>query len=390
MRKSVLGLILASAIVAGAAVADEGAAMRPAPPSATASPQDPPGESGGYADPKEEAQRRAATSEAACIACHEKARPELVRAWRESAHAAKGVGCVDCHGRDHSTMFSAKGAVSEATCAGCHKEEGAQFARSGHARAWTTLASSPRFEDEPAGLREATCAACHRVGEKDRLDASVGRCDACHAGHAFSAAEARRPEACATCHAGPEHPQADAFAGSKHGALFAAGAKDAPTCASCHMPRGAHDTSATVTTEAGLSSEKRDERRAAAIAVCAPCHATRFADEALATGDAVRKDGDALLARARALLEGLDKDGLLRPARDRAKPLVLGPGQLEHAGSALERRYFKMWRAYAEDAWKAAYHQAPALARAGGSTPLREGLAWIEDEAARLRKEAKQ
>jgi len=101
------------------------------------------------------------------------------------------------------------------------------------------------------------CGGCHRVG----LDG--GKCDSCHTRHLFSAAEARRPEACATCHMGFDHPQWEMYSTSKHGALYmqtahktnwevplkdwfkeaATGYPDsprAPTCAFCHMPAGDH------------------------------------------------------------------------------------------------------------------------------------------------------
>ncbi|NOY64512.1 MAG: hypothetical protein GXO97_03835, partial [Nitrospirae bacterium] len=82
-------------------------------------------------------------------------------------------------------------------------------------------------------------------------DGSVGTCTACHTRHAFSIAEARKPEACGQCHLGPDHPQTEIYEESKHGAIFAAkgehwnwdvpsgqwGPRDieAPTCATCHM-----------------------------------------------------------------------------------------------------------------------------------------------------------
>jgi hypothetical protein len=101
------------------------------------------------------------------------------------------------------------------------------------------------------------CGGCHRIGF------DTGRCDSCHTRHLFSAAEARRPEACATCHMGFDHPQWEMYSTSKHGVLYsqnaahwdwtvplgdwfkdptAAGAATprSPTCAFCHMPEGDH------------------------------------------------------------------------------------------------------------------------------------------------------
>jgi hypothetical protein len=117
----------------------------------------------------------------------------------------------------------------------------------------------PTTKDQPRALMDGMkgCGGCHRVG----FDG--GRCDSCHTRHLFSAAEARRPEACATCHMGFDHPQWEMYSTSKHGAIYAqtahktnwevplkdwykeaaAGYPDsprAPTCAFCHMPGGDH------------------------------------------------------------------------------------------------------------------------------------------------------
>jgi hypothetical protein len=101
------------------------------------------------------------------------------------------------------------------------------------------------------------CGGCHRVGYDG------GRCDSCHTRHLFSAAEARRPEACGTCHMGFDHPQWDMYMNSKHGMIYRENAQQwdwskplgdwfkeaskadattprTPTCAFCHMPGGDH------------------------------------------------------------------------------------------------------------------------------------------------------
>jgi len=389
-----------------------------ATPTAAPAPYAPPA-TGYEGDPSDERERAAATSAPACISCHEKARPLLVQAWRESAHARKGVGCKECHGGDHSRIFAARGAVSAGTCAACHTEEARTFAASAHARAHDDMVASPRFLDEPPALRAATCNGCHDIGLRDPIDGSVGRCDACHPGHGFSAAAARRPEACASCHSGPEHPQAEAYAASRHGALIAAAGEEAAgaaTCASCHMGAAGHDTGALVTDAPGLDALERERRRSAAIASCAPCHATRFAADALKAADGVKREAEALLDRARAVIEALAQDGLLPKATTPTSTAtaasasaragaetsarghgaahahggapILGGRQLQHAGSAIERRYFEMWREHGPASWKAAYHQAPGVVRALGAVPLRASLAWIEEEAARLRREA--
>ncbi len=81
-------------------------------------------------------------------------------------------------------------------------------------------------------------------------DGGVGNCNACHTRHAFSAAEARQPAACATCHLGPDHPDIEIFDSSQHGHIFETHRDEynfktgkqipgktiaGPTCFTCHM-----------------------------------------------------------------------------------------------------------------------------------------------------------
>ena len=42
-------------------------------------------------------------------------------------------------------------------------------------------------------------------------DGATGSCTACHSRHKFSIAEARNPNACASCHLGPDHPNIEIF-----------------------------------------------------------------------------------------------------------------------------------------------------------------------------------
>ncbi|MFM2096745.1 MAG: hypothetical protein RIS70_3869, partial [Planctomycetota bacterium] len=32
-----------------------------------------------------------------CVECHDKSTPGIIDHWKGSTHAAKGVGCVECH-----------------------------------------------------------------------------------------------------------------------------------------------------------------------------------------------------------------------------------------------------------------------------------------------------
>jgi hypothetical protein len=187
--------------------------------------------------------------------------------------------------------FSVSLLVTPKDCARCHEREYQEFSRSHHARAGEILASLDNVLAEkaagmPGNIADAAngCWQCHgsivrfqrdgkgeiarnpSTGEPKVLpstwpnsgigrinpDGTKGSCNACHSRHAFEAKVARSPENCGKCHLGPDHPQAEIYAESKHGIAFAANrdrmaldkerswvlGKDysaAPTCTTCHI-----------------------------------------------------------------------------------------------------------------------------------------------------------
>ena len=65
-----------------------------------------------------------------CLQCHGPLTPALAAEWRQSAHAAKGVGCYECHRADKTNpgAFEHNGAtitviVSPKDCGSCHQAE---------------------------------------------------------------------------------------------------------------------------------------------------------------------------------------------------------------------------------------------------------------------------
>lgn len=216
----------------------------------------------------------------ACLACHAESTPGVVEQWRGSVHAKKGVDCYSCHRanpKDPAT-FEHYGQqiaviVTPGYCAQCHAKETEQFEKSHHARAAQFIGSLDNMlgeivEGGPAAVNG--CRQCHGsevkyVGDgkfdaatwpnsgigRVNPDGTKGTCAACHGRHAFSSAQARQPENCGKCQMGPDHPQAEIYAESKHGIQFRANiakmnlnskrwivGKDysaAPTCATCHM-----------------------------------------------------------------------------------------------------------------------------------------------------------
>jgi len=230
-----------------------------------------------------------------CIDCHSDESPGMVADWAKSRHAHANVTCIDCHAAGPADADICKkhldwektpvtALVSPKDCSRCHPTEAAQYQKSKHARTleivwkidpWMNHGLNNTIE------RLTGCQYCHGSivkvsdGELDpgtwpnvgvgriNPDGSKGSCSSCHTRHLFSVAEARKPEACGQCHLGPDHPQVEIYAESKHGAIYhaegdrwnwdaAAGAwapgadYRAPTCSVCHMSQvgevaGTHD-----------------------------------------------------------------------------------------------------------------------------------------------------
>jgi hydroxylamine dehydrogenase len=347
-----------------------------------------------------------------CVGCHEKTNPTMVAAWQQSSHAAKGVGCAACHGDNHSRIFEVKGAVSAAVCGACHAKELKEFDRSLHAVAMDMLKTDPRFDRLSPVMADQSCVACHKIGTKFP-DGSRGQCNSCHSGHSFSSAEARRPEACVICHTGPDHPQLEMWQASKHGQLFAAEAtrSQAPTCVTCHLPAGTHDTGIGLTLGnvangavlepsnapvkmRSITLAEAERHRAVMVKSCLPCHSSRLSAESLEKADQVKVEADALLGEAAELMARLQQDGLIGGPSQRAiQPATpdraVSPGLIPdfEGPTHVEQRYFDMVKFHHATTFKGAYHQSPVHTHNLGFLRLKQDLNFIRTEAARLRKE---
>ncbi|MEZ6116492.1 MAG: multiheme c-type cytochrome [Pirellulaceae bacterium] len=87
-----------------------------------------------------------------CVSCHQQSSPGIIDHWTGSTHAAKGIGCVECHKAnpgdadafDHYGSLIAT-VVTPKDCGQCHKAETDEFIASHHAKAGNILASLDNF-----------------------------------------------------------------------------------------------------------------------------------------------------------------------------------------------------------------------------------------------------
>jgi hydroxylamine dehydrogenase len=408
---------------------------------------------------------------ASCATCHQDRNPTIVRQFASSAMGTAGVQnarvtwpqpqitCADCHGTDHTVITRSKGRVPELRCAACHPQIYQEHVTdAGHSYGpgpagigtnWERNYAVPHYSQMPRKVMEMGCDPCHAQAGATAdslwsdslmqyIDTSSltyrNGCIACHTRHAFSLEEARKPEACYTCHMGPDHPNFEAYMSSKHGSIYAAEGGDwdwsapmaeaewdAPTCAYCHMlyvdSAGGRASSHNMTRKiiwgmgvqpAGgqledivVTPENR-EKRNAMVRVCVTCHSEVKAREYLRAADAHKLAGDALVVEAREILQGLYADELIDPSHGQtAAGLLQGPrftatelptqfAQHWPAGlyfnvSAIEREYFDMFFFSNLKSYKGAFHMSPDYAWWYGYADVLGHLARIRDEADGLR-----
>jgi hypothetical protein len=132
------------------------------------------------------------------------------------------------------------------------------------------------------------------------------------------------------------------------------------------------------------------ERRAEMIGVCATCHSSRFSEASLREADAIKTEGDEMLAEAAEILRALHAEGLVGEA---GLPLLLGGEQLRSdpsiPGSDLLDRFYRMWRFDQAWAFKGAYHSSPSVANRQSLPGLEEGLEYVRHGAQVLRQKGK-
>lgn len=393
-------------------------------------------------------------SDVDCVRCHKKYTPQIVSDWRLDKHSHPGkqkqVTCAACHGSDHKTSDDPEMAKipTPETCAECHKDQVAQFKAGKHAHAWAAMKAMPTTHALPVALTEGKkgCGGCHKIGLKSveetktlrKAGAGFGMasCDACHTRHLFSKQEAQQPQACQTCHMGFDHPQWEMYSGSKHGvrALLKQNKilpqqASAPTCQTCHMPKGDHEVRTSwgflavslplpedqqwaadrVTILQGLgvldpqgkptarlevvkaadvarlTKEDWQKERKRMLKICNQCHSWDFAKAELEKGDDVIREADHLMAEAIRIVAGLYQDGILRQPKEYsyAFPDLL---TFHDAPTPIEQRLWVMFLESRMRAFQGAFHANPDYALWYGWSAMRRDLAEIRAMGGELRR----
>lgn len=324
-----------------------------------------------------------------CVECHEKDTAGHTMAWKQSVHAnlseirnlAPGdpryykreklievernlvalgfldegqplseVSCMDCHVEilrvgqaDHKRDLRLPDA---AVCGICHLQEFAERESERDTLDWPQgqwPAGRPSHALDYHGMVELGMWAA--LAEREIAEGCVechsnqNTCDGCHTRHTFSAAEARRPEACATCHNGIAHNEFENYMLSKHGTIYqtsgqdwdwempladayAKGGQTAPTCATCHFEfkgKFGHNVvrkvrwAFTPTPEIAdnLADGWFEQRKEAWIATCTRCHSESFARAYQEMADESIKAGLGVQQEAKRVIEALHGDGML-------------------------------------------------------------------------------
>ena len=389
-----------------------------------------------------------AAAKSACIDCHKKVTPGVVKQHLEGKMSKKGVDCSSCHGSEHKTMDDAKLAMmpTPETCAGCHKKQTDQFKAGKHNLAWIASSSMPMMGHQPkavAGGDYKGCTSCHKIGVQPDADKTGYRyghaqCDSCHTRHSFKKSEAQDPRACQTCHMGFDHPQYEMYSASKHGVRYLLKQSKvlpnnvaAPTCQSCHMQNGQHEVRTAwgflavrlpmpenvVWREdrtailqalgildptgkptgrldvvkgaqvARLTQEDWQKERDKMIKTCNECHSVNFAKAELAKGDQIIADIDHLTAEAIRTIASLYKDGVLAKPSNYAYPF---PDLLtfQDAPTPIEQRLFVMFLEHRNRTFQGMFHNNPDYTWWYGYSELQRDLTEIKYMAQELRSRA--
>jgi hydroxylamine dehydrogenase len=318
------------------------------------------------------------------------------------------VGCIDCHmgvGRQSGHHARDLRLPDRATCGTCHVRQFAEAESERDTQVWPQKQWAPGHPshavDYTANLETATwaaltqrevaagCTMCHY---------NQAKCDGCHTRHDFSTVEARKPEACATCHNGVDHNEFEQYLLSKHGTRYQtqsahwdwnmplanalkSGKQTAPTCQTCHFEyKGQYSHNVTRKVRWGFLPFKSiadnldhpwfRERKDAWIQTCSQCHSARFATTYLEMTDSGIKEGVKLVEDTRKVVQKLYDDKLLVGQKTN-RPALPEPEKDEAGGfhsfffskgnnpTVVDRTFAEMWEQHIARYMKGLQHVNP-------------------------------
>jgi hydroxylamine dehydrogenase len=357
-----------------------------------------------------------------CITCHTSFTPGIVQQFESSVMYQKGNNCLNCHvvSADYPGAISHYGinilaAPTPAMCQKCHPTEVAQFDMSRHSlpayvavngvqsltaaemsmyKAIPDVTVNPNQTEHPLAAMEGpsitgeACDACHKIGQPNP-DGSVGECQTCHLTHEFSLTQVRKPETCAACHIGPDHPQSEIYMESNHGVLYktdgntwnftgtALTTKDtpAPTCVTCHMSAfgsttATHDVDERLTTflyaETSTARPNAQANGQRMQGVCLQCHSSDLVTQYYANANQVVTTVNALMVQADAIMANLTAKGLIT-----ATPY----------DDPIKFVYFDLWHDYGRTAKFGAWMGGPDYTQWHGVYGILENLATLQQMA---------
>jgi hydroxylamine dehydrogenase len=362
-----------------------------------------------------------------CAECHARLQYSVVHEYEMSAHATKGVNCLDCHQptegqkREDHHGFVIATHLTAGNCRQCHEAIYQEFLRSRHAApSWAAIygekglsADQVSFSEtyQPGGTRrpphpfvtaEGTsamvsgCEQCHAIG-KPNDDGTIGTCTACHSRHTSSVALARLPSTCGQCHMGPDHSQIEIYDESKHGVMFAAQERllnlnaapktlttrdmFVPTCATCHMSginglKVTHDPSERLSYYlANAITQKRPNYVQAQVnmkQVCTQCHTAATIKRVYDQAEQVVPSTNAKVQHAQDIVNALRADGSLSGA-----PFT----------NPIDFLYFDLWHYDGRTSKHAAFMGGADFVQWHGNYPMLQKTIQLEHEAAALRRE---
>lgn len=415
---------------------------------------------------------------AQCVECHTSITPGWVHSWQKSVHGnldeirnlpdtdsraykkemitevegnlhsmgllkdgetLKEVGCIDCHigvGRDHGQHKTELQMPDAAACGQCHVKQFAEreserdtftwpqdqwpAGRPSHALSYKANVETAIWAAMEQREVAEGCTFCHTL---------QNTCNSCHTRHEFSTVEARKPQACSTCHNGVDHNEFEGYMLSKHGVVYQTrgdtwdwnvqladalekGGQNAPTCQFCHMEyqgKFSHNLvrkvrwgfEPTTNIAENLGHPWFEERKEAWVGTCSNCHSDRFSRAYLDFIDKGTIDGVKITEDAKLVLTKLYEDGLL-PGQKTNRPAPPAPekengpgnffGLFWHKGNnptVIEYEYAEMWEHHKIKHFKGLAHAHPGgYTYSEGWSQLIKSAVRINDEDTRLREAA--